>query len=96
MFIFDLYVLELPSLKSFFRLKPMDMVYVIFLVTLVLCSLIDHIQCEDSCHSLYEDFSQHLASKTPYRYIANHDTKPVDFEGKCALSFFNHFLYQCS
>lgn len=68
----------------------MDMIHVIFFGTLALCSLIDHIQSEDSCHTLYSDFSNHLASKTPYRYVANHDTKPIAFDGKCALSFFKH------
>lgn len=53
------------------------------LATIILCSLVYNIQCEDtSCNGLYQNFSQHLSSKTPYRYIANYDTKPIEFNGK--------------
>lgn len=70
----------------------MDMVHILLIVVLVLCSLIGHLQGEDSCHGLHSDFSHHFASKTPYRYVANHDTNPVTFEGKYAC-FFKHDTY---
>lgn len=52
------------------------------LVTIILSSLINHIQNEDTpCVGLYQNFSQHLSSKTPYRYVANYDTEPIVFKG---------------
>eukprot|EP00102_Acyrthosiphon_pisum_P021964 XP_016659174.1 PREDICTED: multiple inositol polyphosphate phosphatase 1 isoform X2 [Acyrthosiphon pisum] len=51
------------------------------LVTAILCSSIGHIHSEDQCNGLYSDYSHHLSSKTPYRYVANHDIEPVNFEG---------------
>lgn len=52
------------------------------LTLLVLCSVISRLQSEFTCNGLYSNFSQHLASKTPYRYVANYDTEPTHFEGE--------------
>lgn len=52
------------------------------LIVLVLCSAISYIQSEVTCNDLYSNFSHHLASKTPYKYVANYDTEPMHFDGK--------------
>jgi len=66
-----------------------DIVHIMLaLVTAILCSSIAHIHSEDQCNGLYSDYSHHLSSKTPYRYVANHNTEPVNFEGEyfaCAI-----------
>ncbi|VVC33249.1 Histidine phosphatase superfamily,Histidine phosphatase superfamily, clade-2 [Cinara cedri] len=51
------------------------------LVATVLCCSVGHTETANSCNGLYGNFSQHLASSTPYRYIANYNTTPVEFEG---------------
>lgn len=51
------------------------------LVTAILCSFIGHIYSEDQCNGLYTNYSHHLSSKTPYRFVANYNTEPVNFEG---------------
>lgn len=61
----------------------MDIVHImLILVTAILCSYIGQIHSEDQCNGLYSDYSHHLSSKTPYRYVANHNTEPVNFEGE--------------
>lgn len=61
----------------------MDIVHIMLvLVTAIVCSFIGHIHSEDQCNGLYSDYSHHLSSKTPYRYVANHNTESVNFEGK--------------
>ncbi|CAH1710080.1 unnamed protein product [Aphis gossypii] len=52
------------------------------LVITILCSLIfGHIKSEDQCNGLYSNYFQHLSTKTPYRFVANHNTEPINFEG---------------
>lgn len=53
----------------------------IILVTVVFYSSIDHIQSENTCNGLYSNFYEHLASKTAYRYVANYNTNPIEFNG---------------
>lgn len=58
------------------------------LVAVLLCSFVGYLHSENACNGLYGNFSQHLSSKTPYRYVANHDTEPVQFEGKFPMYSF--------
>jgi len=60
-------------------------VRVMSLLTFILLSsvIVGRTRSDGECNGLYSNFSQHLASKTPYRFVANYNTEPVNYEGKC-------------
>lgn len=64
------------------------------IIIIVLHCLIGNIQSDDQCNNLYSNFHDHLATKTAYRFVANYDTKPVEFEGKyLCIIICNLFIY---
>ncbi|XP_050420837.1 multiple inositol polyphosphate phosphatase 1-like [Adelges cooleyi] len=46
-----------------------------------ICILFVYLKNVHACHDLNANFTHYLSSKTPYRYVANYNTDPLEYDG---------------